>query len=761
MKKIGKGSMSVRLTALLLALWMIACAFAGCAQTPVDPEDSESDSITLDAETESVGETESETEADSAVTYTYDLNRIHIVRPKARNTQMDNAVAVLSEALMDAGVDGFEVGDDYELTEDPSRLEILIGDTNQPLSAEAKKHLKSGEEFIVAFYENKIVIQVMENENLEFAVGRFSEILAAKTQGGVLTVSKSDTVIAKGDFIVLELVKDKKPVFNVVIPGMATEVEQQIASRVVAKIEKYTGVAAELTYDDMTPYKEDMYSILIGNVKYPEVETVLSELSRSQYGVRYVGNKIVVAGHVTGTLSLAGEMLLDKMDLYGSIDKKTVNLHMTDDWIGEETAVNLDYPECKYGALRVDIDDENNTLMFSYTGVKSDQYEAYRKEVEGCGYTLWQDNQIGDNLFATYRNGVGEIHLSYYPGEKSGTLHIFTVRFNETSPIPDAEPYEKVTEATLHVMSLDYTHRTIYDGHGMNYVITLEDGRYIVMDGGYNASYGSKDDRRIYEYLVENNKRPDGEIVIAAWFMSHGHGDHFGAFESFVTKYATQVTIEYFIANSYPTSMTEPAGGTHWMKSDLPKYLGLTGAKLLKPHTGQIITFCNTELEVMYTHENLYPDKMYDTNNSSTVLRMHQNGRTVLFSGDASVAACNKMVKIYGDELKSDVFQVNHHGCSGGTWEYYDASTSADSYVLWTCAKETFYYRTLGYRVADKTVAQDNILKPNRDLALKVGFSKCFYADGVVEQIQFSQTDGIIFVGEKDNTQDPTTQPMP
>ena len=226
MIKIGTGSMSVRLTALLLALWMIACAFAGCAQTPEEPEDSESESITLDSETESTGETETET--DPSVIYTYDLNRIHIVRPKARNTQMDNAVAVLSEALIDAGVDGFEVGDDYELTEDPSRLEILIGDTNQPLSAEAKKHLRSGEEFIIAFYENKIVIQVMENENLEFAACRFSEILAAKTQGGVLTVSKSDTVIAKGNFIVLELVKDKKPVFNVVIPGMASahEVEE-------------------------------------------------------------------------------------------------------------------------------------------------------------------------------------------------------------------------------------------------------------------------------------------------------------------------------------------------------------------------------------------------------------------------------------------------------------------------------------------------------------------------------------------------------
>ena len=50
----------------------------------------------------------------------------------------------------------------------------------------------------------------------------------------------------------------------------------------------------------------------------------------------------------------------------------------------------------------------------------------------------------------------------------------------------------------------------------------------------------------VYNYLYDNNVRPDGEIVIHAWYFSHGHGDHYGAFHDFANgEYADLVTLAY------------------------------------------------------------------------------------------------------------------------------------------------------------------------------------------------------------------------
>ncbi|MBR2353045.1 MAG: hypothetical protein IKA76_00895 [Clostridia bacterium] len=396
--------------------------------------------------------------------------------------------------------------------------------------------------------------------------------------------------------------------------------------------------------------------------------------------------------------------------------------------------------------------------MLGYEGVSKKEFEAFCEKILQSGYVLWQKNEIGVNLFRTYRQNEKELCLAFYPKLSGGTMHVFADAHEGTVIIPEAEQYEKVREATLYNISFDYSQKSIPDGYGMSYVIALEDGRYIVMDGGYNKSSGSYAYERLYRCLSENNQHPSGKIVIAAWFMSHPHGDHYGAFETFTDVYGEDVTIECFVANPYSYKMNTEG---EWFTTKLPTILNRWSIPLIKPHTGQILTFCNTELEVVFTHENLYPDKNFGANNASTVIRLRQNGHTALFSADACAAASKMMVKLYGEELKSEIFQVNHHGHSGGTWEFYDTVTFEDSYVLWTCPEEFFYYRTLGYYVDGKSIVDKSILQPNRDLALKVGFERNFYAEGVVESFTFPENGAITVSAERDITLDPATQPQP
>ncbi len=717
-----------------------------------EPEASETEPEVSETEPE-VSETEpevSETEPESN-RYTYDLNQYAIVRAADKKDSTGLAVSDLCDAFERMGVELSAVSDDYQLAADPGRKEILIGNTNQPESQAALALLSADNEFVISFHENKIVVVVLHEDAMADAIQHLIDEYFSAAEQGVFSVEKDLIDQRRAGFSVVELAVGGVVKYNVILPANATDSERALAVSLVEKIALYSGADVELTYDDVTPYKASTFSILVGNVNYPEVEQAKEGLGRSQYTVCMIGNKLVVAAHFGRTIDKAGAMLITKIGASGNYENDSVVLHIQDDWTDEETEYLLEFPDFTAGTKKVDIDNANKTLMLGYIQVKEADFTAYCQALEDFGYRLWQSREVGENQFRTYRSDVGEIVLGYAGGISGGTMHIYTDRFTETAPSPEVDTdYVKVTEATLHVMSLDYTHRTVYDGHGMNYVYTLEDGRYIVMDGGYNKASGSDDYKRIYDYLVANNKHPSGKVVIAAWYLTHSHGDHVGAIADFINVYKDEVTIEYCIASGYV--------GDTWTNSTLPNLLKQTNTKLIKPHTGQIITFCNTQLEIMYTVELLYPGTASNTNDASLVIRFHQNGHTMLFTGDASERACTVMKTLYGEALKSDIFQVNHHGHSGGNWEFYNLAS--DKYTLWTCSEEAFFYRTIGTYVSEeKSIVDTGILWANRQLALKVGFENCFYADGVVEQITFPEGGEIQISAERDTCVDPTTVP--
>jgi hypothetical protein len=76
-------------------------------------------------------------------------------------------------------------------------------------------------------------------------------------------------------------------------------------------------------------------------------------------------------------------------------------------------------------------------------------------------------------------------------------------------------------------------------------------------------------------------------------------------------------------------------------------------AQIIKPHTGQKLTFCDTVFEVMYTQENYAPNTMPWVNDSSLVLRMNAKGVKVLFMGDCEAGSSGVISKMYENELKS------------------------------------------------------------------------------------------------------------
>ena len=250
----------------------------------------------------------------------------------------------------------------------------------------------------------------------------------------------------------------------------------------------------------------------------------------------------------------------------------------------------------------------------------------------------------------------------------------------------------------------------------MCYVITLEDGRYVIFDGGY-----AQDAEHLYQYLRDNNTRTDG-IRIAAWFFTHSHGDHYGCFRAFVPAHGRDVSVEYVFANAVSSSMCQSASVyDSFLTSSLPSLMTQLGGspKLIKPHTGQRFTFCNVTFDVLYTHENYYPSLFKWLNDSSTVIRMSANGKTVLFTGDCESPASSLLVNMYGSALRSDILQVNHHGYSGGTKALFDAIRP--SVAMWTTSQAAFDIRN----------SEKWTNTPNKYLVdLVGGTSNVFVADG-------------------------------
>ena len=71
---------------------------------------------------------------------------------------------------------------------------------------------------------------------------------------------------------------------------------------------------------------------------------------------------------------------------------------------------------------------------------------------------------------------------------------------------------------------------------GMSYVVQLNDGRFILIDGGENFDV---DGERLYRYLVD--KSQDENPVIACWLFTHGHKDHIFLAAEFMEVYKEKI----------------------------------------------------------------------------------------------------------------------------------------------------------------------------------------------------------------------------
>ena len=240
---------------------------------------------------------------------------------------------------------------------------------------------------------------------------------------------------------------------------------------------------------------------------------------------------------------------------------------------------------------------------------------------------------------------------------------------------------------------------------GNAYIIALEDGSFAILDGGTGESSLTSEFWTVLSdlyhevwgaYPTENNK-----IKISMWYLSHSHGDHFSIFYNFCKNYGGKIEINRLITNFPSDAESYNCHDPNLTMRDtkLSEMRGWAGGemKYIKVHTGQKFYLANSEFEVLYTHEDMYPWAIQYFNDTGVVLKhtIHDTGSvgsyvkgfasddtptTMLWLGDVQTRVSQWMRAMYGSYLASDMVQVSHHGALGCEYKLYELTAAK---ILW------------------------------------------------------------------------------
>ena len=226
--------------------------------------------------------------------------------------------------------------------------------------------------------------------------------------------------------------------------------------------------------------------------------------------------------------------------------------------------------------------------------------------------------------------------------------------------------FEVKKEDVRNTMNQNAIHmlKSVTDTIGDSFIITTEDGKVIVIDGGHRTET---------DYFVEYLKSATGQRKphIDAWFLSHAHDDHCEVFLEVVER-RREVTFDKVYSDFPAASFYE--GLDDWAFTILTDYYRLLpkfADKAERLHEGDVFRVGAAKFTVFYTFNPAWTN----CNDGSTVMRMDLGGTSVMFTGDAGVAAGNYVVEKYADSglLDCDYCKMAHHGQDGVDKNFYAA----------------------------------------------------------------------------------------
>lgn len=623
-----------------------------------------------------------------------------------------------------------------------TQYEILVGDTDRPESQNAAAKIE-GDGYAICKSKDKIVIVGTTRVLTMMALDAFLETCLSASASAVpvpasMVVSNVEMVDVDEKYIVVYSSKldDKKgnsydSTVTIAANPNGYDYPVQAAYDLRSNLAGTLGKKAtdlKITNDAMFELSKE---IAVGNTARAVSEPLLKLLDAHTCGVAISGSKIAVTGTNDAGIRAAVTLfktLADVSKFKDESGKTVVRLPANMVWTAARVTgwyTNFPHPTGEGISLSHTRDVADGAVAYYYIGdgVGADAYSAYITQLKNSGFQVREENQIGESLFSTLINDKDKAVLyvtfaAYEYADAQGlrmftpTLRIVSAYLEKANLVKESEltpkqSYTKVTNSKITSMRLSYqSDNSVY---GNSYVFTLEDGSMVVYDSGMNIK---ADTIRLYNLLRDLHYQSFGEfptverpLTIAAWYLSHGHGDHYSNFLNLCEDYGNQFVVEKLLANF--TSDEEDYNSynpTNYVRDQLLRIQRLTknGMSYVKLHTGQKFYLRNMEIEVLYTHEDLGEVRFNYFNDSSTVIRTtfystDGNGNrqgvptSALWLGDLYQNGSKCLRAMYGSYLKSDMVQLAHHGFQGCELALYRLVAPT---CIWWPSSEQFFRET-------------------------------------------------------------------
>ena len=212
---------------------------------------------------------------------------------------------------------------------------------------------------------------------------------------------------------------------------------------------------------------------------------------------------------------------------------------------------------------------------------------------------------------------------------------------------------------------------TEYTPFSMGFVLITPSNRAIVIDGGTAGEL-----HNVIEHI--------GDRPIAAWILTHPHGDHIGALLYAMRKEKPILQqVKRFICNFHTPAFLRSCGGDEALNVEhFNSYTETHGIPVDRPICGDRWKIDGLEFECLFSKSEKYTENY--VNDSSMVFRITGEKQSVLFLGDLGPAAGEELLATQGKHLRTNVVQMAHHGHMSVKKNVYEAIDPC--VCIWCCA---------------------------------------------------------------------------
>ena len=480
------------------------------------------------------------------------------------------------------------------------------------------------------------------------------------------------------------LIKDGQATFRLIRSDSASEPETAAAVAIRKGIlEIFPNAKFEFAGDfsKTGKYDSNAIEILVGKTKHPECIEVLNSIKYGDYTIQVIGNKVVATAWQESAMTLMANKFCDIIKKAASADRQQLTL--TD---ANEIKVSIVpelslLPVCTIQNPDRIVNAGDSAYQILMNNTTDEVYRSYTATLLQNGFKESSNRTVNENLLGVYTSDKAAVTIYHTPHNKATRIIVEPV---ENYYVSSTESYQTVTTPMMTMIGRKIGNGGMYLGvtndYGlMCFLIRLSDGRFIVVDGGISDNAYGSFSQALYAKMMEQAVDKNN-ITIAAWVITHSHGDHIGGFCSFSAAYSKQVKLQSILYN-FPSNADSEASSDD--KGSYARFL--THAKsyykntpLYKVHTGHVYTIADATIEIFYTHEDYVTmtrsiSSNKNWNNSSIIFGFGIAGQKIMFLGDSQETPNDLTANIFGSALKSDFVQIAHHGGLGGTKPIYKA----------------------------------------------------------------------------------------